>query len=181
MCANDLKFSVYECDMAPLAWHFEVNPNSCGNPAHYSDYLKFSAWPDLISGRGTTHVLCEMQDGKRVKILAYVTLKASSFLSQNDEGKTLGFPALEISELAVASGHERQGLGSLMVKHAILCVYELRQTQLGIQYLVLRADPEAVGFYKKCEPKFGEISANFDEVPCEEWNTDCVPMYIKLS
>ena len=43
--------------LAGLAFRFEVNPLSCGNPEHFVEYIRFCAISDNKAGRSVTHVL----------------------------------------------------------------------------------------------------------------------------
>ena len=68
-------------------------------------------------------------------------------------------------------------IGTQMVEFALLTADTLRQEHLGIKYVVLCADPKAVGFYEKLG--FGCIEDLY-QVPRDGSNSDCVPMYIQL-
>ena len=167
---------LYTSKYAGLARDFMVNPSSCNNPEHYGNYIRTTAISDRMLGMGVTYILCEIQNGEPVHMLGYVTLKASSLLLI-DEG--VGYPALEIAELAVRDGAERSGNGRDLVEFAIGSADKLRTDTLGIQYIILRADPSAVGFYKRVCPNFAEIG-DWYSIPHEEWNKTCIGLYMKL-
>lgn len=157
---------------------FTVNDKRCDNPAHYNSYIQQGSLSDHRTGMGATFVFYE-EDGENIEIHGYVTIKASSLVKDYGEAKKMGFPALEIAELAVSSKHENSGVGTAMVGFAIEKADELRKEHLGIQYILLCADPKAVGFYRKLG--FSMIQEQSGEIPREHWNQTCVPMYLKLN
>lgn len=168
-------------DYIELARSFKVNPKRCDNPEHYQNYI----WQDSISdhkqGMGVTHVFVdENERTKEKKIAGYITLRSSSLIMDSGENYKLGYPALEISELAVDYDYERQSLGTDMVKFAINEAVELNEEKVGIQYVILCADPNAVGFYSKEKLGFEEIPT-YKQIPREYRNKDCTPMVLKVA
>lgn len=91
---------------------------------------------------------------------------------------TYGSPALEIAELAVCESAERLGIGTELLKFASVLAYELNDDFLGIEYIVLCADEQAVPFYQKFN--FGRIS-DIGEIPRDGWNDGCVPMVLRIA
>lgn len=158
---------------AGLAWEFRVNPDSCDNPNHYEDYIQKSALSEQKIGRGTTflHIIDE-------RIAGYITLRANSLIIQNEDTLS-GHPALEIAELAVDKDFERRGVGTFLVMTAVLKALELKNDHIGLQYVVLCADPKAVEFYKKDTINF-EPARNYFEIPRDGWNDNCTPMVLRL-
>lgn len=169
-------------DYMGLARNFHVNPNSCDNPDHYKSYIMFDSISDQKLGNGTTHALIEFDGKTPTSMLGYITLRASSFLMDDGDGHELGDGALEISELAVDQNFERQGVGTFLVKSAIVEADELNENHLGIKYVLLCADPAAEKFYSKEALGFKRISDFYqmNTMPYENWNTGCIPMAIKL-
>lgn len=157
-----------------LAWKFRVSPVSCENPAHYEEYIRFVAVSDRSEGMGTTHILVNHDEDE---MMGYVTLRATSLVSTNERGNKIVHPALEIAELAVAEKYERIGVGTNLVQLAILAASDLRENLLGIRYVVLCADPKAVGFYEKL--KFGRVRDVY-EVLRDGSNDNCEAMFIQL-
>lgn len=183
MCQNSpqvksVDIRQYTIEYAGLAQQFRVNPDSCDNPEHYQDYLKYAALSDRRQGMAVTYVLLELINEAPTRIIGFVAFKASSLLS-SDEGKYLGTPALEISELAVDADYEHQGYGNLLIDFAVDTANHLRRDTLGIRNVVLMADPKAVGFYSRYEPHFMKIG-DWYAIPYEHWNQDCVGMFIRL-
>jgi len=166
-------------EYAGLAWKFQVNPESCDNCLHYTNYIRLIAINDNMRGMGTTFIIvgCESDTFDEQAIAGYVTLKAATLIKDVVEGQRIGEPALEISELAVNELYENQGIGSLLVQFALTKATELNKRFLGIKHVVLCADPAAVDFYKKLD--FVELEA-YSELPRERWNRNCTPMYITL-
>ena len=166
---------------APISWGFHVNPEHCNNPGHYETYISLDCFADQKQGRGVTHIFIDENEQSGVKKLAgYITLRGSSLIMESGDGYKLGYPALEISELAVDKDYEHQGLGTVMVKFAIGIAVELNEERVGFQYVVLCADPEAVGFYSN--PKLGfSCIRQQQEIPREHRNSNCIPMMLKIT
>lgn len=166
---------LFSSSLSGLAWKFQVNPSSCGNHEHYETYIRLIAVSDQQSGKGTTHVFIRRTETTE-QILGYITLRATSY-TQIIENTVYGNPALEIFELAVCEGAERNHIGSALVKFALATALDLNEHTLGIQYVTLCADRQAVPFYEKLG--FGRLDEQ-GEIPREQWNTDCVPMFLRL-
>jgi len=172
---------LFKSDLVGLAWKFQVNPSSCGNSEHYSQYLRFIALTDKMSGKGTTHVFIRRRDENdpadiQDAILGFITLRATSY-TQTEDTFVRGNPALEIYELAVAHSWERIGVGGRLVKFALSTALELNESSIGVQYITLCADERSVPFYEKF--KFGKIEEQ-GEIPRDGWNVGCVPMFLRL-
>ena len=169
------KIELFHNAHSGLAWGFQVNPSSCGNHKHYEQYIRLSAADDKRCGRGTTHVFVREENGQR-QILGFITLRASSYVKIYGD-KFEGNPALEILELAVDGKHEGQGIGAALIKFAFATAVDLNAQAIGIQYIVLCADYQAVSYYEK----FGfECIEDQGKVPRDGWNSACIPMFIKL-
>ena len=170
---QDLMTSQY----AKIAKKFKVNPEHCANPKHYEDYIAQDCFADYVQGMGVTHAFISEDDETGEKVIAgYITLRASSLTMDMDDYKA-GYPSLEISELAVDRNFEGAGLGKDMVKTAIAEALSLNDKTIGFKYVVLCADPAAVGFYEKL--KFIKIPY-YQEIPRESRNKNCVPMMLKI-
>ena len=108
--------------------------------------------------------------------MGYITLRATSY-TETIEGQTYGNPAVEIFELAVSNHAERNGIGTDLVKFALAKVLEWKSDLLGIEYITLCSDEKAVQFYEK----FGFRRVDeYGEIPREQWNKNCIPMFLKL-
>ena len=165
-----------------FAMPFKVNPTSCDNYTHYEDYIKFCAITDQKIGLGTTHIyVVEDEQGNVHDILGYITLRSNSLIKiigiESGEYEE-GHSALEISELAVKEGFERNDIGSKLVEYALVMATELNDSKIGIEYITLCADPRSVDFYKKLE--FDLMSNHGELLPREGWNRTCIPMYLKI-
>lgn len=161
-------------DIAGLAWSFHVNPDSCANPSYYDNYIRLSAISDYRKGMGVTFVL---GDAEKNRIAGFVTLRATSLVSEGENSAKYVEPSLEIAELAVDADYEHCGVGSILVSIAIDAADNLRRTQLGIRHVVVCADSAAVGFYKKLG--FGDLSSLYEALH-DGWNDDCAAMYITM-
>ncbi len=161
-----------------MGWNFRVDDSRCQNPEHYYNYLTLQALTDQNDGLGETYLYIEHDDDTEAEnIMGYITLRASSFIKDMGETKKFGYPALEIAELAVDKRYVGQHVGTDMVLDAINIANELNDI-ISIKYVVLCADPQAEGFYKKLE--FVKMQDVWEEVPREHSNITCVPMYLKL-
>ena len=168
-------------DYIELAEKFRVNPKHCDNPEHYRNYIWQESISDQKQGMGVTHVFVdENEETKEKKIAGYITLRSSSLIMDTGESYKLGYPALEISELAVDQNYERQNLGTDMVKFAISEALNLNEKEIGIQYVILCADPKAVGFYSKKKVGFKKLPI-YQQIPRENRNKNCTPMYLKVA
>ena len=161
-------------DNAGLASDFHVSPNSCENPEYYEEYIKLNAIGDHQKGMGVTHVLL---DEEQKRLLGFITLRATSLVSEGYDGVKNVHPALEIAELAVEEKFERQGVGTTLLALAIDIADELRSNMVGIRHIVVCADKAAVGFYQKFG--FGKLSSLY-EVLHDGWNDLCEPLCITL-
>lgn len=169
-------FERMSTEYAGLAWKFHVSPDSCENPGHYEEYLRLCAIGDYRTGMGVTHLIIDKDEtGAEIAIAGFITLRATSLVSTSETGVKIVHPALEIAELAVDKEYERKGVGSKLVDTAIFIADRLRNSFLGIKYVVLCADPKAIGFYEKMN--FGKIGDLYEALR-EGWNDHCEPMYI---
>lgn len=165
-------------DYVGLAWKFHVSPYSCEKPSHYEEYLRFCAIDDYKNGRGVTHLIIDINESGEKAIAGFVTLRATSLISKSENDMPVVHSSIEIAELAVSEKYERRGVGSALVSLAICVADELRAEKLGIKYVVLCADPQAISFYhdKHDFEKIGDLY----ETPREGWNENCEAMYITL-
>ena len=167
-----VSLSIYDNSYIDLARKFEVDPSSCDNPIHYNEFLMYNADLDYNKGLGVTYILV---DDDKDAIIAYMTLKASALTYSDGNDKILGKPAVEIAELAVSKNYKGQGYGRELVEYAIAKIHELKEI-IGVQYLVLCADPMAAGFYEHL--KIQKLTSN--DIPREDWNKNCIPMGKKI-
>ena len=158
-----------------LAWKFQVNPSSCGNHEHYEEYIRLIAFDDRRRGKGVTYIFIRNSETS-ADLLGYITLRATSY-TEIIGGKTYGNPALEIFELAVSKDAERQRIGTDLIKFALTKAVDWKSEFLGIEYITLCSDQKSVPFYEKLG--FGRVD-EYGEIPREQWNTTCVPMFLKL-
>ena len=133
------------------------------------------ALDDRRGGKGVTYAFIR-QEEMASSLLGYITLRATSY-TETIEGQTYGNPAVEIFELAVSNHAERNGIGTDLVKFALAKVLEWKSDLLGIEYITLCSDEKAVQFYEK----FGFRRVDeYGEIPREQWNKNCIPMFLKL-
>lgn len=172
---NEAYFDRVNSGNVGLAASFSVNPSSCENSTFYKQYLQFSSLMDQRSGRNTTHLFI---DNTANRIMGFVSLRASSIISQGEGNVMLGEPALEISMLAVDKDYERRGVGSSLIDFALSEAAELHNSHIGVRYIILAADPMAVNFYKKMG--FVPMEDRWSHMPKENWSAHCAPMVLEL-
>lgn len=166
-------FELWSSKYWGLAWSFQVNPSSCGNPEYFENYIRFCAIGDNQSGLSTTHAFLDDDENQ---LMGFVSLKLTSVLHEYN-GYTLGDPALEISNLAVSQAYERKGVGSSLIDFVIEQAYTINQQFAGVKYITLAADEKAVGFYEKME--FHKLRDYF-EIPLQQDNKGCIPMFMQM-
>lgn len=166
-----MQVSIMDNSFIEYAKDFHVNPEKCENPTHYENYILQNAISDASIGMGVTHVFYNSDDDKEIQ--GFVTLKASALTFEES-----GYPALEISELAVNEKYEGTGVGRIMINYVITIANDLKASTLGIKHILVCADPKAVGFYKHL--KFLELP-EYKKIPREDWNESCTPMYLTIA
>lgn len=171
----EIRIEKFNKDLAGLAWAFQVNPDSCGNPLHYENYIRLIALSDKAAGNGLTYVVLDEDDSNK-KICGFITLRTSSVIKQYED-RTEGEAALEITELAVDRNYERQGIGKLLLSLAVNIASEINAQFASVKCISLCADPYAVPFYERFG--FSKLE-DYGDVPREGWNTDCIPMVLRF-
>ena len=173
-----LYFDIMKKDHVGLAWSFSVNPQKCDNPEIFRLQL-VGAISDMEAGNSVTHIFIDDSNGKKA-IAGFVTLRASAYLTlyPGDENFN-AHPAIEIQYLAVDERFEGQGIGTLLVKQAIVLADELRQKYIGVQYIVLRSNRKSLSFYKRKTFGFKELS-KVGKLAADNWNKDCEPLIVRL-
>lgn len=169
----NLKHELLNKENVGLAWQFRVSPDSCDNPGYYENFLRLSAMTDAKAGQSVTHVLLDSDSNR---IAGYVSLRATSLVSTDEDGVFLVHPAIEIAELAVDADYEGKDVGSDLVGFVILFANELRAS-IGIRSVLVCADPKAVGFYEK--QHFEPLSSLYKTLN-DGWNNNCIPMYLEF-
>lgn len=162
-----------------MAAHFEVSIDSCSNPLHFSNYIRYCSIGDKKCGVSTTHVLI---DRTRNAMIGFLSLRATSLIMPCDDisPQSVGRPALEIYQLAVDKNYCQQNYGSFLAFWSIYFAQQLRMTSLGIQYIVLCADAKAEGFYAHDGLGFKRLQ-DYYTIPRDGSNSGCTPMFLKLS
>lgn len=170
------EFELINNENVGLAGFFSVNPLSCENPSFYKNYLQFSALYDLNTGHTVTHLIIDKSVNR---IMGFVSLRASSIISYDENKTMLGKPAVEIYMLAVDKDYERRKVGRSLIDHAISTAYELHNNHIGIKCITLAADTKAVGFYEAME--FSHLDEVWEKMPKESWSVNCEPMIFEFN
>lgn len=168
----------WEAALSGLAGGFRTTSRSCENPSFFDDYIRLCATTDMQTGRSVTYVAVDLCDENVPFALAgFISLRANAFVNNADR---VGEPAIEITQLAVAENYCRQGLGEALVLKALEISLNLARNHVGVRYVVVRATKRARPFYEHARIGFRRADELYEAVPGEEWNRDCIPMYIKL-
>lgn len=173
---ENYEFELISKENVGLAWYFSVNPSSCKNPGFYADYLKYIAIADKNAGKALTHLLID-KDNER--IMGYVSLRASSIISNDENNVQVGKPAVEVYVLAVDKEYERRGVGRALIDLALSEAYILHNQHVGVRCVTLAADPKAEMFYRHME--FIPINEMWEKMPKESWSADCLPMVYDIN
>ena len=173
-----LYFDIMREDHVELAWSFSVNPQKCDDPEVFKNQL-IGAFGDMKSGNSVTHVFIDDSNNKKA-IVGFVTLRASAYLTQYpDDDNFNAKPAIEILCLAVDEKFEGKGIGTALIKQAIIIADELREKYIGVQYIVLRSNKKSLSFYKRKKIGFMKLSV-IGKLAADNWNKDCEPLIAKL-
>jgi GNAT superfamily N-acetyltransferase len=133
---------------APLAAEHELDPFSSGTPP-LDDWLKRRARQNEAGGASRTYVVA---DGRRV--VGYYSLAAGSVLHTAATGRVRRnmpdpVPAALLGRLAIDQGWQGRGLGSALLRDAVLRVIGAAGT-IGVRALLVHAiSDEAKGFYER--------------------------------
>ena len=168
-------FEIVNKENVGLAGKFSVNPSSCENSEFYEQYLQYSALSDLRSGQNTTHLFI---DETASRIMGYVSLRASTVISENSDGYMIGTPAIEVSVLAVDKDYAGSGVGRTLIDYVISVADDLHKKSIGMQYIVLASDKHATGFYEHMG--FVPVESRWNKIPKKNWSVNCVPMSLLL-
>ena len=159
---------------------FECTDCLCNNSNHFTEYLKWSALSDSASGNGKTFAMFECEDGDIKRIIGFITLKSTSFITSFDRMNVMnGEPAMEIAELAVDKNYIRQGIGDALLMHAFSIAHTIRAEYVGVTRIVVCATKESVDFYSKKKYGFKKISDTY-EIPRSIDNENCIGMSVRL-
>lgn len=120
----------------------------CGNP-ELNDYLQHTARQHTDKGLSRTEVLID--DGAPAEILGYVTLSLAEIITDTLPPRyAKKYPAkahgVKLARLAVAQARQREGLGALMMVHAMRRALEVADSA-GIIGLFVDAKDEAASRY----------------------------------
>lgn len=128
---------------------------SCGAPA-LDRYLQQQASQDMRRDVARVFVLCE---GDRVDVLGYYTLSATSIeyvalpaalARRLPRYPTL--PALLLGRLAINTGHQRQGLGRVLLSSALNRCLQVSQGDVAAMAVIVDAkDDDAARFYERSD------------------------------
>lgn len=139
----------------PLSRRHDREGFDCGNP-DLNDYLRHTARQHADKGLSRTEVLVD--DGAPAEILGYVTISLAEIITDTLPLRyARKYPAkahgVKLARLAVARSRQRQGLGALMMIHAVCRALRVADSA-GIIGLFVDAKDEAASRYYR---RFGFI------------------------
>lgn len=123
----------------------------CGS-AELNDYLKKTARQHLEKGLSKTFVL--MNDGEPERILGFLTLAVCEVQAQTLPPKLVRkypqlVPAAKLARLAVAKDRQREGLGKLMMVHALQQAIRVSDSMGIIGFFVDAKNEDARRYYEQ--------------------------------
>lgn len=142
-------------EVQPLSVEHDTASFTCGKPA-LDTWLRNRALRNQETGDSRTYVLCENRS-----VIAYYALSTASAVRTSLSGPLRRnapdpVPLMLLGQLAVASSHHRKGLGSLLLRDALIRVANASR-HVGFRALVTHPiDEEAHAFY---------VRYGFSEVP----------------
>lgn len=128
----------------------------CGN-SDLNDYLRHTARQHAVKGLSRTEVLVD--DAVPDEILGYLTMSLAEIVTDSLPPRyTKKYPAkahgVKLARLAVARSRQRQGLGALMMVHAMRRVLQVADSAGVIGFFVDASNEIASRYYRR----FGFIS-----------------------
>ncbi len=135
----------------PLGPHHDRERFDCGTPA-LNDYLKTTARQHIEKGLSKTFVLVD--DGELECILGFLTLAVCEVQTQSLPPKLAKkypqqVPAARLARLAVAEDRQREGLGRLMMVHALQQAIRVSESVGIIGFFVDAKDEHASRYYEQ--------------------------------
>lgn len=132
----------------PLSRRHHREGFDCGNP-ELNDYLRHTARQHTDKGLSRTEVLVD--DGAPAEILGYVTMSLAEIITDTLPPRyakkyLAKAHGVKLARLAVARSRQRQGLGALMMIHAMRRALRVAEAA-GIVGLFVDAKDEAASRY----------------------------------
>lgn len=130
----------------PLDPEHDVQTFDCGIDS-LNQWIRRQAFKNQGSGASRTFVVCE--DGK---VIGYYALATGSVARQSTPGKIRRampdpIPVIVLGRLAIDRRKQRRGIGSALLRDALLRTYNV-STEIGVRALLVHAlSEEAKGFY----------------------------------
>ncbi len=127
----------------------DVSQFDCGKHVSLTDWLKRFARMNQASGDTRTYVV-----HREFKVVGYYSLAPGSISRKQATARASKsapelIPVVLLARLAVDKAEQGQGLGSALLKDALLRAYAGAEIIGGRAILVHAIDPEAVAFYRK--------------------------------
>lgn len=135
----------------PLSRRHDRQGFDCGN-LELNDYLRHTARQHTDKGLSRTEVLID--DGTPEEILGYVTLALAEIITDTMPPRyARKYPAkahgVKLARLAVALSRQRQGLGALMMIHAMRRALQVAESAGIIGLFVDAKDAAASRYYRR--------------------------------
>jgi GNAT superfamily N-acetyltransferase len=135
----------------PLSRRHHRDSFDCGNP-DLNDYLRHTARQHTDKGLSRTEVLVD--DEAPAEILGYVTMSLAEIITDTLPPRyAKKYPAkahgVKLARLAVARSRQRQGLGALMMIHAMRRALQVADSAGIIGLFVDAKDAAASRYYRR--------------------------------
>lgn len=120
----------------------------CGNE-DLNIFIRNFAWPNDRNGIGKTYVLMNKNTICGFFTLSSAQIKRSTLIDEPSANlPRYPIPAIRLARLAVDKKYQKQGLGSLLLKEALIKIVNASNV-VGIYLVVVEPKLNAIGFYKK--------------------------------
>lgn len=146
-------------------------------------YLCEEAFENQRNGKGVTYLILNTN---KTSVIAYYTISSSVILTSVGNNKISGISAIEILKFAVSVKYQdylyntQYGkilFSDLIFGHLLGDIYSMAINTLGIQMIILHSLPKAVTFYERN----GMDKLNhYYQALYDDYNKDCIPMYLPL-
>jgi GNAT superfamily N-acetyltransferase len=135
----------------PLSRRHRREGFDCGNP-ELNDYLRHTARQHAVKGLSRTEVLVD--DEAPEEILGYLTMSLAEIMTDSLPPRyAKKYPAkahgVKLARLAVSRARQRQGLGALMMVHAMRRALRVADSAGVIGFFVDAKDEAASRYYRR--------------------------------
>lgn len=167
-----------------------VSDFCCGTNEGLDNFLKSEAFKYNRDGEGNTYLVFIPNTDK---IVGYFTLKADSIQAENeDEGRVVTMPSVEIARFAVERDYQRQGIGTAIFGYHIIPKINAVKKIIGVNTVMVFVEEQESEEYEdtlqsnKVEDFYAGLGFKLadDEVQNfirDDYNEGCKLMYMSTN